>query len=191
MAESKIRPYPDLPDPSVHNPPPYGVPPPQPLHPPMDQGMPHHHPYSPHPHQAMPMQPLLRPSPQPPSAPASTAGGPTTVIVTQPLPSTAIVQPRAWSTSIVGCFDDCGICLCGICCPMWLAAKNALDMGESLCIPCWVPGGLIALRTKWRTQENIQGSICGDCIDLYFCFLCANCQLAREVKGKRNGTLRV
>lgn len=112
----------------------------------------------------------------------------TTVIVQQPsLPM--IKPPRLWATKLMDCCDDMGICLCGTFCGSCLASQIATDMGESACVPCCVPGAMIALRIKWRTQENIQGSLMDDCCTLLCCGPCALCQMAREIKFKRDGVL--
>ncbi|RUS82050.1 hypothetical protein EGW08_010206, partial [Elysia chlorotica] len=72
--------------------------------------------------------------------------------------------------------------LCGTFIPLCFACKVSKDMGESACVPCLVPWDLLVLRTKWRTQHNIQGSILGDCACVCCCSRCVLCQLAREVK---------
>lgn len=44
------------------------------------------------------------------------------------------------------------VTFCGMC----SGCQLAMDMGESCCLPLCVPGWLITLRTKMRTQYNIQ-----------------------------------
>ncbi|PVD31998.1 hypothetical protein C0Q70_07424 [Pomacea canaliculata] len=78
----------------------------------------------------------------------------TTVVVNQ---SPALYKPpRDWSTGICGCFDDIKVCLCVLCCEPCAEIKLSMDMGEHYCVPCCVPNWLVVLRTKLRTQHNIQ-----------------------------------
>ncbi|KAK2148372.1 hypothetical protein LSH36_501g08043 [Paralvinella palmiformis] len=88
---------------------------------------------------------------------------------------------RDWKADLLGCFDDCKTTLCGLCCPLCLASRVSQRVGEHLCVPCCVPGGLIAIRTKMRLMLGIQGSICNDCLALSCCTLCALCQMQREL----------
>ncbi|KAH9513629.1 hypothetical protein Btru_041644 [Bulinus truncatus] len=78
------------------------------------------------------------------------------------------------SDSKVGC--------CGFFCFGCYACSIAADIDESCCVPCFVPGWLVSMRTKIRIQNNIEGSILRDCCVSYWCAGCAMCQLAREVK---------
>ena len=50
------------------------------------------------------------------------------------------------------CFSGCLVTWCGTC----AACVYSSDMGESCCLPMCVPGWLIALRTKLRTERGIQ-----------------------------------
>ncbi|XP_059154772.1 placenta-specific gene 8 protein-like [Physella acuta] len=109
----------------------------------------------------------------------------TVVVNSQPAP--IVKQPREWGTGLCQCFDDCVICMCGTFCLVCLSMKTASEMDESMCVPCCVPGGGVAMRVKIRTQENIYGSICNDCLLETFCGPCSQCQLAREVKHIRQG----
>lgn len=121
------------------------------------------------------------------------------IVSDQPMPqpmthqTTVIVQnspprygPRDWNTGLFDCTDDLSLCLCGLFCGLCLTCKVSQDMGESLCVPICLPLPLAILRTKWRTEQNIQGSIMEDCLMNSFCGACAVCQLAREVKTFKN-----
>ncbi|KAK3789684.1 hypothetical protein RRG08_034897 [Elysia crispata] len=107
----------------------------------------------------------------------------TTIIVNQ---QQATPQLRAWHTSLFGCFEDIPTCLCGTFLGFCLMCQVSTDMGESACVPCCVPTPLIPLRTKWRTQQNIEGSIMDDCLCVHCCGPCVLCQLAREIKTAKN-----
>lgn len=98
--------------------------------------------------------------------------------------STAVVtQPRPWSSSLCGCFEDCDICFMGFFCEEYLLCDISSRMGEGSCLPCLCGMGTVlgGLRIKLRTQENIEGSI----LDDYFCSMCCTslvlCQMAREL----------
>ncbi|GFO04007.1 placenta-specific 8 [Plakobranchus ocellatus] len=107
--------------------------------------------------------------------------GGTTVVVQQPI----IQGKRGWNTGVFDCCEDAGICLCGTFCGLCLVCQVATDMNESMCVACCVPAPVTVLRTKWRTQNNIEGSIMNDCLLETCCGPCAACQLAREVKTAR------
>ncbi|KAK3749103.1 hypothetical protein RRG08_034075 [Elysia crispata] len=104
----------------------------------------------------------------------------TTVVVQQPMQQ----QPmRDWNYGLFECFDDLKICCCGTFCGLCLACQVAGDMGESMCVPLCLP--TIVMRTKWRADNKIQGSMMKDCLIESFCGACALCQLAREVKQSK------
>lgn len=104
-----------------------------------------------------------------------------TVVVQQPGPQRPPL--RDWQFGLFECCDDMKICLCGTFCGLCLACQLAGDMGESMCVPCCVPVPVLVMRTKWRAQNNIEGSIMKDCLIDTFCGACGLCQLAREVKS--------
>ncbi|KAK7490777.1 hypothetical protein BaRGS_00018006, partial [Batillaria attramentaria] len=87
------------------------------------------------------------------------------------------------TTSLICVYDVAGMCV-AFCCP-FAAYQISHDMDENPCLPVCVPGFLIPLRTKLRTQQNIEGSICNDCILATFCSPCVLCQLMREHKATR------
>nr|XP_033819714.1 cornifelin [Geotrypetes seraphini] len=106
-------------------------------------------------------------------------------ITSQPQGSQGIYtsQKTAWSSDIMDCFQDMGICLCGTFVPCILACRVAQDYGECCCLPVLF-GSLLALRTGIRERYHIEGSICKDFLCLCFCGHCALCQMARELKMK-------
>ncbi|KAK6168918.1 hypothetical protein SNE40_020074 [Patella caerulea] len=101
-----------------------------------------------------------------------------------PAPNVFSQQKRPWSSDLMGCMSDIGpSCLmatfCGPCFFCYLSTK----IGENCCVPGCVPGGIIAIRTKIRTQLGIEGTICGDCFTMSFCGVCALCQMTRELQN--------
>ncbi|MBN3300490.1 CNFN protein, partial [Amia calva] len=74
--------------------------------------------------------------------------------------------------------------LCGTFLPCILACKVAQDQDESCCLP-FLPGALIALRTRIRDMYGIGGSVCDDWVVMSCCSLCGICQMAREQKMRR------
>ncbi|XP_025091187.1 placenta-specific gene 8 protein-like [Pomacea canaliculata] len=109
----------------------------------------------------------------------------TTVVINQQSAGPAYHGQRAWSTGLCGCFDDCGICCCVTFCGPCAECQLSMDMGEHCCVPLCVPGWLVVLRTKLRTQHNIQGGVMNDCCTIYCCYHCVLCQMKREVKLTR------
>ncbi|KAK7097939.1 placenta-specific gene 8 protein-like [Littorina saxatilis] len=105
----------------------------------------------------------------------------TTIVINQPGQLTHM-GPRDWTSSLCSCCDDMGSCILGAFCPCILACQITSDMGESSCVPCCVPGWLIVLRSKLRTQHNIQGTVMDDCCVTVCCGNCVMCQMARELK---------
>ncbi|XP_072050619.1 cornifelin homolog A-like [Amphiura filiformis] len=112
----------------------------------------------------------------------------TTVITQQPGSgqATQVIQVqqhelREWNTNICACFDDIPSCLLSFLCGPFYQCHLASRMGENCCVPYCVQGGVIAMRTKIRTENHIQGSICGDCCTLMCCGPCAVAQLKREM----------
>merc|ERR1712213_168735 len=100
-------------------------------------------------------------------------------------------QPRSWKYELFGCMEDKGVCCKAVFCTCCMACDVIKDMGESPCgILCCVNNWLNVMRTKYRTQQNIDGDICNDCLMSSFCGLCLLCQLKRDVDAtKADGTL--
>ncbi|XP_066578748.1 cornifelin homolog [Amia ocellicauda] len=60
-------------------------------------------------------------------------------------------------------------------------------MGESCCLPWLLPGtGEIAMRTAIRERYGIRGNILDDASMLCWCHCCTLCQMAREVRVRKN-----
>ncbi|KAK6169401.1 hypothetical protein SNE40_020465 [Patella caerulea] len=110
----------------------------------------------------------------------------TTVITTQPGGGNGLllVPPqghRDWSSGLFGCCSDCKSLICTCCCLPCMLCTLSSKIGDCACMPFFVPGGLLAMRSKLRTMGGIQGSICGDCVALTLCEPCAICQMSREM----------
>uniref|UniRef100_A0AAY4BNA9 Plac8 onzin related protein 2 n=1 Tax=Denticeps clupeoides TaxID=299321 RepID=A0AAY4BNA9_9TELE len=79
----------------------------------------------------------------------------------------------------VGCF--------GFWCFWCFACKTTNDLGECLCLPLLdlfgiIPPITISMRATMRQRYGIQGSICNDCVNSFFCGPCVWCQMSREKK---------
>jgi len=94
---------------------------------------------------------------------------------------------NTWKNSLFSFMEDKGVCIKAAICPCLTICEIADDMEEpklgALCFGA-------ALRTKYRTQQNIPGNLCNDCLHLSFCNCCALIQLKRDVAAaKEEGTL--
>ncbi|GMH40500.1 hypothetical protein BSKO_08404 [Bryopsis sp. KO-2023] len=103
-----------------------------------------------------------------------------------------MAAPNQWSTSLYGCFDDCGICLYGYCCLPCLYGDNvAKATGGGSCGPCCLytccPGFACIFaggkRTEIRNKYNLPEEPCSDCCVHFWCSPCGVCQEARQLKG--------
>uniref|UniRef100_A0ABM5GKJ3 Placenta-specific gene 8 protein-like n=1 Tax=Pogona vitticeps TaxID=103695 RepID=A0ABM5GKJ3_9SAUR len=101
------------------------------------------------------------------------------VIMNQP--QIVTVQRSDWQTGLFDCCDDCGVCLCGIFCPLCLGCQIASDMDE-----CCFFGSSMAMRSVYRTKYGIPGSLLGDFCAVMCCGLCATCQLKRDINKRRD-----
>ncbi|GFO04372.1 placenta-specific gene 8 protein-like [Plakobranchus ocellatus] len=112
------------------------------------------------------------------------------VVTSQPVGgSTAAVQQqptqlpeRKWHTGLFNITSDISICLRGAFLGPCLLRKTTKAMGEPPCVLDCPINPLAELRSKWRAQNNIEGSTTHDCLQGTCCFCCALCQLARDVK---------
>ncbi|ELU15851.1 hypothetical protein CAPTEDRAFT_118646 [Capitella teleta] len=109
------------------------------------------------------------------------------VVVNQPAAQASSTgQPqniRSWSTSLCGCCEDIGGCIYGYFCMCCLMCTVASQLGENCCVPIFLQGGTMAMRTKLRTQYGITGSICDDWCMTTCCGALAMCQMHRELKN--------
>lgn len=110
----------------------------------------------------------------------------TTTVVTRQVTSSGgtthvTTGNRDWNTGVLSCTQDCKNCCLVFCCPLCCASKISKRIGEHCCVPCFVPGAIITMRTKIRLMLGIRGSICNDCIVTSCCGLCVLCQMIREL----------
>ncbi|KAK1797219.1 hypothetical protein P4O66_008600 [Electrophorus voltai] len=116
---------------------------------------------------------------------------------------TVIIQPGAtfppdspktglWSSSVCDCCEDMGICCFGFWCPLCLMCKTSEQFGECLCLPLlevFFTGGIppvtYSMRSSMRERFRIRGTLCDDCCVTTCCKLCVWCQMARELKYRR------
>lgn len=89
---------------------------------------------------------------------------------------------RMWSSGLFGCFEDCGSCLYAYFCFMLFLCTLASKLSESCCVPLFLQGGLMAMRTKTRLLYGITGSICDDWCCTTYCPQLAACQMDRELR---------
>jgi Cys-rich protein (TIGR01571 family) len=105
-----------------------------------------------------------------------------------------------WSSSLVSCFDDCGVCMYGLFCLGCLEAENrarmegrSMDCGEyclgTLLCCCLYGFGIwccssiveydarVSVREKFLFPEEGFSDFCAS----LFCFCCSACQVAREL----------
>ncbi|XP_031555815.1 cell number regulator 9-like isoform X2 [Actinia tenebrosa] len=123
-------------------------------------------------------QPMIQPAHMIPmqSQPSNTTN---VVMINQQ--SAAPTAPREWSTGLCGCCDDCGTCCYAIFCGGLLLANIAERLGEGSCFAFCCRNALLSLRIKFRTEQNIQGSLWDDNVEVNCCYYCVLCQLAREL----------
>ncbi|KAH3728708.1 placenta-specific gene 8 protein-like [Dreissena polymorpha] len=108
----------------------------------------------------------------------------TAIVINQPKAGMMVgsVQGhRDWNSGLFGCCSDCKSLLLTYCCLPCAICTVASKVGECMCMPYFVPGGLLALRTRIRTLGGIKGSICMDSIALTCCPLCTLCQMQSEL----------
>jgi len=96
-------------------------------------------------------------------------------------------QPSTWKNELFSCMEDKPICIKATICPCLTVCEIADDMEEPKLGALCFSG---VLRTKYRTQQNIPGNVCKDCIDNSIFGCCSLIQLRRDVAAtKAEGTL--
>ncbi|XP_063404133.1 cornifelin homolog [Mytilus trossulus] len=98
-----------------------------------------------------------------------------------PLMVTGFEGHREWTTDLFDCCAEPNTflltCMCYPCSICYLGSR----IGETMCMPLFVPASDITLRNKIRTVGGIKGSMCNDCATVLFCGQCAACQEHREL----------
>ncbi|KAL3881601.1 hypothetical protein ACJMK2_028019 [Sinanodonta woodiana] len=113
----------------------------------------------------------------------------TTVVINQPTVQyqKLLVGTRSgtrdWTTGLFGCFEDCGSLIKACCCLQCMVYELSSRLGDCACMPCYVTGAIIAMRTRTRTLGDIHGSIFTDFLATYCCYSCSVCQMDRELKA--------
>lgn len=95
-----------------------------------------------------------------------------------------------YQQGLFGCFGNCKVCICTICCPCYVYGKVAEKVGDS-CLICgcvfFLPiADLVCrcmTRQKVREQKGIPGSAVSDFLVSWCCFPCSLCQDANEVSA--------
>merc|ERR1711970_1167936 len=94
-----------------------------------------------------------------------------------------------WKQGMFGCFDDIGICCCGMCCNPCITYQTAEDLGKSgilyLLLGCVAPCiPALLLRQEARSRYNIDGETGDDVLMSFCCTACVTCQTSAEIKGR-------
>ncbi|XP_075061084.1 cornifelin homolog [Mixophyes fleayi] len=100
-----------------------------------------------------------------------------------------------WSSRMCDCCEDMGICCFALWCFPCFQCSTVSDHGECLCLPlldlgwtgysCSCPAVSMAMRASVRERYKIPGSICNDCCVTCWCLSCSWCQMAREIKKRK------
>ncbi|KAM9500618.1 plac8 onzin related protein 6 isoform 1-T3 [Clarias gariepinus] len=117
----------------------------------------------------------------------------TTTITMQP---GVMLSPNAkvntWSSGLCDCCEDMSICCFGFWCPWCLMCTTSQEFGECLCLPlldmCFgaiIPAASYSVRSAVRERYHIKGTMCDDCCVVTCCGICSWCQIARELKFRR------
>ncbi|XP_015195401.1 cornifelin homolog A-like [Lepisosteus oculatus] len=117
-------------------------------------------------------------------APGVVAAQPQGIVLQQ---VTTVELASAWSTGLFDCCADMGICCLGTFCISSLECRTASEFGECCCLP-WLCPISTTLRTAIRERYRIPGSILEDFFVSLFCNVCSWCQMARELKNRRQTT---
>ncbi|KAK6477973.1 cornifelin-like protein A-like [Huso huso] len=113
------------------------------------------------------------------------------VVMTQPQLVTVnqLQMSTDWSSKMCDCCEDMQICCCGLWCLPCLECQTASEFGECCCLPLLGPSASLAMRTGVRERYRIQGSIIDDCCMLCWCYPLISCQMAREIKKRKAGSV--
>ncbi|XP_008325844.1 cornifelin homolog A-like [Cynoglossus semilaevis] len=113
------------------------------------------------------------------------------VTINQPRPFVTTSVSNQWSSGICDCCQDLPQCCLACWCFPCFTCKTAHEHGECTCLPLldafgFIPPITTSMRVSVRHTYGIQGTICEDCVKAFFCGPCTWCQLAREIKTRKN-----
>lgn len=99
---------------------------------------------------------------------------------------------HSYSTGLLDCFSDFGICVQTTFCP---CVTTALNTAKSHDRDCGCDSLLICNNPYWdrqliRERKDIGGDVCSDICACLFCYPCFLCQDAREIKDGFDQPLR-
>lgn len=91
-----------------------------------------------------------------------------------------------FSTPLFSCFSDMKICCFGMWCPICLNALNWANIQNEKCSfwHCFYRTSSFWVRQHIKSRYAIEENYVGDCIITIFCYQCALCQDARELKNR-------
>ncbi|XP_018522628.1 placenta-specific gene 8 protein-like [Lates calcarifer] len=118
----------------------------------------------------------------------------------QPQPPTLVaVHSNQWSTGICDCCSDLDVCCFACWCFPCFTCSTMSTFGENFCLPlldmmlstqpCTPPVSM-SMRVAVRSRYGIQEDMTSDCMYATFCNTCSWCQIAREIK-RRKQTLTI
>ncbi|XP_026542930.1 placenta-specific gene 8 protein-like [Notechis scutatus] len=102
-------------------------------------------------------------------------------VINQPQMTVTQHQSCEWQTDLFDCFNDWGVCFCGMCCPLCLGCQIASELDE-----CPLCGITMAFRTLYRTRYGIPGSLLSDYFATACCTFCSICQLKRDINKRKD-----
>ncbi|XP_074480094.1 plac8 onzin related protein 4 [Sebastes fasciatus] len=114
-----------------------------------------------------------------------------TMVVNQPRPFIRTSVSNEWSSNICDCTEDLPQCCLALWCLPCFTCKTSHEAGECLCLPLLdafgcIPPMTTALRVSVRTRFGIEDTVCNDCVYGCCCGPCTWCQIAREIKKRKN-----
>lgn len=92
-------------------------------------------------------------------------------------------EGREWTTGMCGCFEHCASCMAAFCCFWCFNCYLSSQMDENICGPVCGSPFMVALRTRLRAVNGIEGSVCKDMCSFWFCPCCVVSQMYREMKN--------
>eukprot|EP00920_Eleutheroschizon_duboscqi_P028526 GHVT01069509.1.p2 GENE.GHVT01069509.1~~GHVT01069509.1.p2 ORF type:complete len:111 (+),score=3.96 GHVT01069509.1:77-409(+) len=95
-----------------------------------------------------------------------------------------------WQNGLLGCFNNCGLCIKGYFCPCIVHGNNAEGaLGASCCIQTccfFIPVcnclQFVKVRAATREMSGIDGGCIGDCLTTAICAPCALIQISQELE---------